>query len=283
MAYKRHRRPHISRSRSGASLPVLVTGQHLSFDAQKVKSGSLRGMRYEVWHDPLQRQPFVGVVYSHYESEDGTKGEEAENIGTSTSAEGAQAKADAYIERLWRGETFGYSRRGRRGRRTHISHENPLAMGRTERNVLIGVGVVGAVALAYELFSKPAAAALPPIVVVTPSNPSPPVTPPSNGQPSQTATGSNFNTIGWNGDDGQQIAMNVGDMVSVDLPFPAGATGYSYSATGTALQGGTVVAAVTYMQLWTAGATGTSTVSFQPIDDDNNNVGDPVSFTATVS
>jgi hypothetical protein len=375
MAYKRQRPPHIARNESGVMLPMLVTGQHLSFNSTRVQAGRRRGIRYEVWQDPLQRQLFVGIVYSPYESENGTKGEEPENIGTSNTVEGAALKADQYIERTWRGETFGYARRGRR--RVHISRENPisawdryqaasargeaygldvydieilhdvtrkhgngsrrlpppgfslvydrhysklkklglirwvqvdpvyasmgddhyvlsdtgkqvlygpsanpLAMGRTERNVLIGAAVLGIGAIAYELFkSKPAAASTNPGTIVMP-----PVTIVSPGQPNQTATGTNNVDTSFTGSDGQQISMTVGDTVSVDLPVPPGATSFSFSAVGTALQAGTALASVTtYEQVWTAGSPGTSTVVFQATDAGNNPVGQPVQFTAVVS
>jgi hypothetical protein len=153
MARKRPKLPYIERAQSGMMLPMLVTGQRLGFNSTRVQAGRRRGMRYEVWNDSTQRRPFVAIVYSQYENADGTKGEEAENIGTSDTAAGAAAKADQYVEKMWRGETFGYSRRGRR--HIHVSYENPIST--TTKYALIGTGIVGIAAIAYAMSSKPAA------------------------------------------------------------------------------------------------------------------------------
>ena len=111
--------------------PPVVTGA-LSPEAKLVYSGAQRGIRYEVYRDPVQarrRSPsgttitargwrpglqYTAVVYTPYQSEDGTSGVEAEQLGFGHDIDEARRIASDYIERVWRQQQPGYRPRTRR-------------------------------------------------------------------------------------------------------------------------------------------------------------------------
>jgi len=145
--------------------PQLVTGM-LSPGAKLVHSGQRRGIKYEVYFEPLSKPilyrrssprshetrvmregpHYAAVVYYPYYSRDVGRGVEAEQIGMSRTIEGAIAKADAYIESVWKREQD--SQRGG----LPAMFENPISPPAKTAliigGVVAGLGLLGYIAVA---------------------------------------------------------------------------------------------------------------------------------------
>jgi hypothetical protein len=81
---------------------------------------------------------------------------------------------------------------------------------------------------------------------------------------------------------GQQLTMNVGDELDVILPTSSTVAGYTPSVTailnGTTTSSANGQVTMTYI----AASTGTTTLSFQPIDINGNSAGSPISYTIVI-
>lgn len=267
-------------------IPTLVTG-HLNPNAKLIKSGTRRGIKYEIWYDQFpylhrsgshklkgrllsEHKPYAAVVYTPYMyfyydvSKTAERGVEAEQISWSSSLDAALIKADRYIERLWKDEMSGAKRGYPDARYENPVNRNPLS---TPAWMVIGsVAAVGI--LSYVFFSKPAAAQL---------------STPSAGGPKTVTVGPTS----------QNVNLNVGDTLLVQLTatqpnsflptwsYP-GAT--PPATPGTFTQSGNIVT-----EIFTASAPGTMQLIFTPASIDSTGAAvaisgaTPITYNVTVS